>query len=72
MSIILKEETNNSSLVAALQTPLPPVPNKNPLIPPPPVIPPVPTIVDAAVVTLSDAFLDLSTKFQLSSILNRK
>ena len=44
MYIMLEEETNNSSLVAALHPPLPPVPSKTPLIPPPTVVTPAPTI----------------------------
>ena len=73
MSIILEEETKNSSLVADLQPPLPPVPNQTaPLVPPPPVITPAPTITAADVGTLAAALPDLSTKVQLNSIINRK
>ena len=72
MYIMLKEEMNNSSLVADLHPPLIPVPSKTPLIPPPPVVTPPPTISTAAVGTLAATFLALSTKVQLNSILNRK
>ena len=72
MSIILEEATNSSSLVAALQTLLPPVPSKNPLLPPPPVTTPVLTIAADSARTLAAAFPDLSTKVQLNRILNRK
>ena len=63
---------NNSSLVVALQPPLPQFPSKNPYLPPLHVPTPVPKIAAASVVTISDAFLDLSTKVQLNIILNRK
>ena len=72
MYIMLKEETKNSSLVAALQLPLPPIPGKTPPLPSPTFPTPVPTIADDTVVTLSAAFPDLSTKVKLNSILNRK
>ena len=72
MYIMLEEETNNSSLVAALHPPLPPVPSKTPLIPPPTVVTPAPTISAAAVGTLAATFLALPTKVQLNSILNCK
>ena len=72
MSIIIEGETNKYSLVAALQPPLPPVPSKTPQITPPPVPTPVPTIYAAAVGTLATAFLDLSIKVQLNSILNHR
>ena len=72
MSIMIEEETKNSYLVEALQLPLPPVPSKTPLLPPPPVPTLVPTISDAAEGTLAAAFLSLSTKVKLNSILNRK
>ena len=72
MSIMIEEETNKSSLVAAIQTTLPPVPSKTPPIPPPPVITPAPNIADADVVTLAADFLALSTKVQLNIILNCK
>ena len=72
MSIMLEEETNKNSLVAALQIPLPPIPSKTPLPPPLPVPTPVPAIAAATVVTLVDALPDQSTKVQLNSILNRK
>ena len=65
---MLKEETNNSYLVAALQPPLPPDPNKTPPISPPHIITPDPTIYDDAVGTIASAFPDLSTKVQLNSI----
>ena len=64
MSIMIEEEMNNSSIVAALQPPLPPVPNKTPPIPPLSVITPVPTIAASAVRIITDAFLDLSTKVE--------
>ena len=64
MSIMIEEETNNSSLVAALKPPLTPVPSKTRTLPPPPVPNPVTNILAAAVVTLAAAFPDLSTKFQ--------
>ena len=73
MSIMLEEEINNYSLVAALQTTLPPVPNQTaPQVPP--FITPSPTISTAAtnVRKIAAAFPDLSTKVQLNSILNRK
>ena len=72
VSTIQEEETNNSSLVASLRPPLPPVPIKTPQMPPPIVITPEPTIATAAVGTLADAFPDLYTKVQLNIILNRK
>ena len=67
---MIKEETNKSSIVAALQPPLTPVPNKTPPVTPTPVITPSLTIAAAAVGTLASAFTDLSTKVQLNSILN--
>ena len=72
MYIMLEEETNNSSLVNALQLHLPPVPNITPPIPPPPVITPDPTIDAADVGTLAASVLALSTEVQLNIILNRK
>ena len=72
MSIMFKEETNNYSLVAALQPPLSPVPSKTPLLPPPHVPTPVPIKAASDVVTLAASFPALSTKVQLHSILNRK
>ena len=72
MYIIIKKETNNFSLVAALHPPLPPIPSKTPPLPPPPVLTPVPTIVTATGGMLAAAFLDLSTKVQLNNIFNRK
>ena len=69
---MFEEETNNFSIVAALQPPLPLVPSKTTLIPPLRVPTPVTTISDAAVGTLAAAFLSLSTKGELNSILNRK
>ena len=56
MYIMLKEETKNSYLVAALQPPLPPVPIKNPQLPPPPIHTPAPTIDNAAVGTLATPY----------------
>ena len=72
MSIMLKEETNNSSLVAAIQPPLTPVPSKTPPRLPPPVPTPVPTIAAAYAVTIASALLALSTRVQLDSTVNRK
>ena len=72
MSIIIKEETKNPSIVVALQPPLLPLHSKNPPLPPLPGLTPVPTIASAAVGTLSAAFLALFTRVQLNSILNRK
>ena len=72
MPIMLKEETNNSSLVAALHTPLPQVPSKTPPLPHPHVPTPAPMIATDTVGTLAAAFPYLSTKVQLNSILNRK
>ena len=72
MSILLKEATKNSSLVAALHKPLPPVLSKTTPLPPPPLHNPVPKIAAAAVGTLSTALTDLSTRVQLNSILNCK
>ena len=71
MSIMIEEEMNNSSLIAALKPSLTPDPSKNPPLLPLPVPTPVPNIAAAAMGMLSDALLDLSTKFQLNSILNR-
>ena len=72
MSIMLKEETNNSSIVAALQPPRPPVPSKTPSLPPLPVPTLVPTISTSVVRALAASFPALSTRFQLNSILNHK
>ena len=72
MSIMIEEETNNYSLVAVLQPHLLPVPSNNPPLPPPPVIITTPNIAADDVGTLADAFLDLSNKVKLDSILNRK
>ena len=72
MSIMIKEETKNSSLLAALQPSLPPVPSKTPSLPPPHVPTPVPMIAASGVVTRATSFPDLSTKVQLNIILNRK
>ena len=69
---MLKEETNKSSLVAALRPPLPSVRSKTPPLPPPSVLTPGAMIVAAAVGTLDAAFPDLSTKVQLNSIPNRR
>ena len=63
---------NNYSLVAVIQTPLPPVPGKTPPITYLPFLTPVPKIAAASVGTLSADFLSLSKKFQLNSLLNRK
>ena len=70
MSIMIEEETKNSSIFKALQPPLPPVSDENPPLPlplPPQYVPnPVPTIAAAAdVVTIDAAFPDLSTKVQV-------
>ena len=72
MPIMLEEETNNSSLVAALQPPLSQVPSKTPLLPYPHVPTPAPMIATAAAGTLAAAFPALSTRVQLNSILNHK
>ena len=72
MSIMLKEETKNSSLVAAIQPPLPPIHSETTPLPPPPVTTPVPKIAADTLGTLAAAYPDLSTKVQLNSILNRK
>ena len=72
MSIMLKEETNKSSLVAALQPLLLLIPSKIPPLPPLPVPIPVPMIATAAVGTLDAALPAISTKVQLHSILNLK
>ena len=72
MSIMLKEETNKSSLVAALHQPLLLVPSKTPPLPPPPVPTPVPKIATTAAGTLAAALPAISTKVQLHSILNLK
>ena len=72
MFIILKEETNNSSIVAALHPNIPTVSSKTPPIPSPHVPTPELTIAAAAVVTLADAFQYLYTKVKSNSILNRK
>ena len=69
---MFEEEINNSSLIAALQSPLTPITSKTPPLPPPPVPTPVPTIASATVVTLATALPALSTKVQLNSILNCK
>ena len=69
---MLEEETNNSSLLASLQTHLPPVPSETPPVPPLPFITPAPTITAASVETLASAFTDLSAKVQLNSIINHK
>ena len=58
MSIMLKEEINNSSPIAALQPPLTPVPSKTPLILHLPFINLAPTIAAAAAGTLAAAFPD--------------
>ena len=68
MSIILEKETKNSSLVAALQPPLPPVPSNNSQL----IITPAPTISDSVVGVLSATLPDLSIMVQLNSLLNRK
>ena len=70
MSIMLKEEINNSSLIAALQPTHTPVPSKTLLLLHLLVINPAAMIAAASVVTLAVAFPDLSTKFQLNSILS--
>ena len=67
-----QEETNKSSLVAALQAPLLLVPSKTTPLPSPPVSTPVPTIAPDYVWTIAAAFPDISTKVQLRSILNFK
>ena len=72
MSFMLKEETNKSYLVAALQPRLILVPSKTPPLSPPPVPTPVPMIATAAVGTLAAALPAISTKVQLHSILNFK
>ena len=72
MFIILKEETNNSSIVAALHPNIPTESSKTPPIPSTPVPTPELTIAAAAVVTLADAFQYLYTKVKSNSILNRK
>ena len=69
---MIKEETNNSSLVAALQPPLAPFTSKTTLLTPPPVPTPTHTISAAAEGTLAASFLVLSTKVQLNIILNPK
>ena len=72
MLIITEEENNNSSLIASLQSPIPPVPIKTTPITSLNVITPAHNIAAAAVGTLAATFLDHSTKVQLNSILNRK
>ena len=67
MSIMLEEETKKSSLVAALQPPLPQIPSKTPPLPPPPVPTPVLMIAADTVVILASVFLDLSTKYHTQS-----
>ena len=69
---MIKEETNNTSLIAALHPPLPPVPSKNPLILSLSIINPAINIAAADLGTLAAIFLSLSTKVQLNSILNCK
>ena len=72
VSIMLKEETNNYSILAALHSPLTPVLSKTPPLLPPPFPTPAPTIAADVVGMLYAAFPDLSIKFQLNIILNRK
>ena len=72
MSNMREEETNNSSLVAAIQQPLPLAPSKTPLFTPLPVPTPYPTIAAVSVEMIAAALPDLSTKVQLNGILNRK
>ena len=71
MSIMIKEENKNSSFIAALHPPLPPISSKTSPLPPPPVPTPVLMISAAAVGTIAAAFPALSTKVQLNSILKR-
>ena len=73
MSIVLEEETNNRSLVAALQPPLSPVPSKTPPILPPPILTPVPAISSAdfwsacfrLTVSIHQGSIKLHTQFQV-------
>ena len=72
MSIMIKDKTNNSSLVEDLQTTLPQIPSKTPPLPPPLVPTPVPMIAATNLGTLAANFLAISMKVQLNIILNRK
>ena len=69
---MIKEKTNNSSLVAALCPPLPLVPSKTPPLPPLPIPSTGPTIANAVVGMLDAVFLSVSTKVKLNSILDCK